>query len=1414
MKVANTFEKGLSTEFAKLKQPKGTYPFAQNIVRDAQATIKSEPGTKLLASLPELSNAKVIGRTTVEDEIFYFIKSSEGSTIVRLNKDNTITLIMHTGTGYVSPVVEQRYRVGIFGSGDPSTLNFAAPGSAIYDVVLKLSDINEATITWEYVSGGTNGDPVAVSTNFSSSLTSDIIIPEALRPTSSVTMQNDTEGGGTFNLLLRSSDNLVQFYQSGSSGTREFSIDSPITYQCKGVTSNIIPTDSLGFSYSSPIEVVGRKNAKGEVILYFTDGETTPKRINTSNYIDAQNFDSQSTLFLAPSLPRVTNLEVLESGGLTTGLYSFAARLGTATGNTTTFSQISGSIPIVDENQAVGEIGYDGAPPQTPGGKAIRITLDNIDTSYDFIEIAVITYEGTENLTKAYVINKRSVTNSSITFDYYSNSQNLEEVLLESLIEESIEYNTAQHILQKDNHLFFANLTTTNNSVIDEKMQDIANNIEIHWYEKSFINTNFNQLLCETQRKTADPVDWSVNGDYITFDDVNTYSFRLKPNTGGSFLNYKNPDLTYRYKGYQRDEVYSFAIVPIFKGGIHGTAYHIPGDANNISTRTNPGNDTGTRLRGWLNVDGTIHHRMPSLQTSKPYFRDNTFGYETLKVLGVTLKNVDLQSDPLLADKLEGYAIVRQRRNKPGNGIVPMQGIAKPFYKAVSNGLQPGPFMGKTIHRRRLQQLPAGDLEDSGPNKFNYGVADKYFLFYSPDQEHGVISEDYLSGLNEIEMVTLRVMQRYCDNRTTDMSTTNESIGAFYQTVRDVSTDNSYDITKLRQKQTLDSAIKRVIYPFESTEPNSISMPDGKSIQTLGMMGGVVLGTSTGKLNREYQKFGYYTSEVVTYQLIPGENFRYSVNSVNESLEIYNTYAYSENVYGDLQSAEYILAEERYFDQNPGSEINVFGGDTFLSNYMFTIGERSLKPYNRTVGLSFRANVQTYIETRGNYEYRHWVPEETIGDTTIEGTVPYFPKYPELMNYDPTTTGVLGIWDYPLDKGAPIQYNKHYHFENTLNKYYPTDSFLDVVTNFPNRVVYSLQAFENEQFDSYRVFLTNNYHDIPKETGEITNIFEFNNGLFIHTPHSLWRAFVNEKTFTNTSTGDIVLGNGGLFPVPSQQLYTQQGGFAGSESKFASINTPYGRVFIDDHQKKVFIMGAKGELNEISNPLMTKWFNDNLVVERALTYRAGYDPLHKRLILTLSTTDAIEPGYSISYSFENKSWSSFHTHGAEFYAERDNKLLSTLGGSFYEMGTGDYNDFYGGTQESRLTLVVNEAYTQTKDFINLKWIQEYKDKVFDTIRVYTENYDTGIVFPELVTSFQSEQKFLPLGQQHVHSVGGEFRMTVPPDNNPEASYVDDLFRPSIKGKYGVIELSFTPEITLKNPLELQHIETEYLNVAE
>ena len=87
--------------------------------------------------------------------------------------------------------------------------------------------------------------------------------------------------------------------------------------------------------------------------------------------------------------------------------------------------------------------------------------------------------------------------------------------------------------------------------------------------------------------------------------------------------------------------------------------------------------------------------------------------------------------------------------------------------------------------------------------------------------------------------------------------------------------------------------------------------------------------------------------------------------------------------------------------------------------------------------------------------------------------------------------------------------NKDYNKVNIENIFMPLPLQFDFCSacheDFPFRIAYSEQGFQEEQKDLFKSFLTNNYRDIPAHRGEIWNMWTLDNAVFVHTKESLWR---------------------------------------------------------------------------------------------------------------------------------------------------------------------------------------------------------------------------------------------------------------------------------------------------------------------
>ena len=154
------------------------------------------------------------------------------------------------------------------------------------------------------------------------------------------------------------------------------------------------------------------------------------------------------------------------------------------------------------------------------------------------------------------------------------------------------------------------------------------------------------------------------------------------------------------------------------------------------------------------------------------------------------------------------------------------------------------------------------------------------------------------------------------------------------------------------------------------------------------------------------------------------------------------------------------------------------------------------------------------------------------------------------------------------------------------------DCCSDCNEEFPHRIHYSEQSFQEELTDNYRVFLPNNYRDIEGEKGVITDVFRLQNNLYIHTQEAMWHL---PQDIQERITGDVVsfIGTGNFFSIPPRKIVDTDIASAGNEHKWARLKTKNGVFFPFEKERKIFKFNGN-ELKPISDYGNEKWFKKNI----------------------------------------------------------------------------------------------------------------------------------------------------------------------------------------------------------------------------
>jgi len=169
------------------------------------------------------------------------------------------------------------------------------------------------------------------------------------------------------------------------------------------------------------------------------------------------------------------------------------------------------------------------------------------------------------------------------------------------------------------------------------------------------------------------------------------------------------------------------------------------------------------------------------------------------------------------------------------------------------------------------------------------------------------------------------------------------------------------------------------------------------------------------------------------------------------------------------------------------------------------------------------------------------------------------------------------------------RYNKEKYFYHLALEY---DCCSECQEDFPHRIHWSQQSFQEELTDNFRVFLPNNYRDIEGETGEITDAFRYGDRLYVHTEEALWYLPNNNQ---ERVTGDIIsfIGTGNLFSIPPKKILDDKFNSAGNLHRWAKIKSKNG-IFFPSYRDKKWYMFDGQSLKPISDMGNYTFFKENM----------------------------------------------------------------------------------------------------------------------------------------------------------------------------------------------------------------------------
>lgn len=1122
--------------------------------------------------------------------------------------------------------------------------------------------------------------------------------------------------------------------------------DGVIISKQRGTTlTTIMYIVGLGMRIQNQVKVKYRVINGGDDLIYLTDGYTSIKAINLSRLEDyllvgetvvTANADGLgwdlSLLDLFPKFDRVnlSTITVNNSGGnLKIGTYSVVAQYLTETFDAAEWMDTSDIIPIIDENSPYNEIdgGFNSEIPFTT--KSITLTYTNVDTSYTYLRIATIA--NIDGVVTSRIVASVPINSETLTYTITGNESSTV-IPLEDIVVANQIYNTAEDFEIYDNRMWLLNLGEF--QVDHAVLQEAAFNILAKWVVKDGYAEALNggdtkdpEYYIEHRSHMRDEVyryaiEFYFNNGYITQPYLlasrqkDVGSFFTLPATGEVNTWHNRPEAT--GAGWDSSLLTITNTYPAPAGSVYlGDVEHLGYTDANVgesierwtfcntatvefsipsedasegvtyvgemayceSTELYPDNDVfgsnaGQPIRDFKFPDTTLIGIIGNDDSTTPDYR--------IYPMGIKFTNIVIPAQ--YENQIVGYKILRVQRDYSNSSVVD-KGL---LTRVSKNTFPDAPASDFLQQAAPYNWINSDGLGTPGTDEYHTKYINETFQCF---HGHRTKIGEYLNGdYLKVENILSGKLDLY-----------SMAVSGSRLYLRD---REDYDLRETNVEDVLQRKI------------NAQVLVQTDSFNTAGL---------SVNINNTEQQEAYYI------ELNKNMPLSYGVSETEtnptEGTQIHFYYGsvkkYLPAQYGAVEGGVYIPCSRNISSE---TDITLFAGDTFISPLYFRrcarhdVAAATLHdPINDDVGdtalgtgaggaYEFKSLIKVFSESIINMNFRN------EGDTAEEA------YYPKSFGGD--------VEAFILQEGAEnldlipnfYQYNNSFSQENN---YKPSFGFYlgydyedENEGKFPFRLAVSNQINQESKDDQFRIFLPNNYRDLPNTKGVGLSLFVKDDKLFASLENSTYNIPVKAQEI-RALDATTYIGTGEILSLPEQELMSTDYDYGGLSSKWCQTVTPYGVVWANN-SGKIFLLsnsietissnGLKNFFQENGKFYMQdkfiEWAEEGIMDEiyiprnnanpNGLGWHSTYDPKHHRVIFTKRDYLPLFPtGEGVG----------------EFDGVRTSPAAAnhTIGGYVYNTDTGEFEEYQAHAfvplDFSDPLLFENKSFTISYSFITNSW---------------------------------------------------------------------------------------------------------------
>jgi len=218
-----------------------------------------------------------------------------------------------------------------------------------------------------------------------------------------------------------------------------------------------------------------------------------------------------------------------------------------------------------------------------------------------------------------------------------------------------------------------------------------------------------------------------------------------------------------------------------------------------------------------------------------------------------------------------------------------------------------------------------------------------------------------------------------------------------------------------------------------------------------------------------------------------------------------------------------------------------------------------------------------YVESTVNVGYRDW--EDTIPKMFYD---PYgFQDIQQIFRSDIIKSDTLYKYDYSLS--ADKFFNQYLSWSKCLDRDYDPVLAYTCYNYYPRRLAYSLPQEEEVKKDNWKVFLPNNYKDMPAKVTAIRDINK--TGAIILLQDQAPLSFAGVETIPSKSGTEFSVGTGELFRQSLQSITNVDDSYqyGSCQGRLSVVSTPHGIYWISQNTGKVFRYSPGENMTDITD---------------------------------------------------------------------------------------------------------------------------------------------------------------------------------------------------------------------------------------